>query len=63
MKPNVGTLDRIARIVIGLVLLAYALELGFPNTGWNWTGWIGIVPIFTAIFRFCPAYSLLGIRS
>ena len=63
MKPNVGTLDRIVRIVIGLVLLAYALKLGFPDTGWNWTGWIGIVPILTALVRFCPAYALLGIRS
>ena len=63
MRPNVGTLDRLARIVIGLVLLAYALKLGFPDTGWNWTGWIGLVPILTAIFRYCPAYSLIGIRT
>lgn len=63
MRPNVGTLDRLARIVIGLVLLAYALKLGFPDTGWNWTGWVGVVPILTAIFRYCPAYSLIGIRT
>jgi len=63
MRPNVGTLDRIARIVIGLVLLAYALKLGFPDTGWNWAGWIGVVPILTAVFRFCPAYTLIGIRT
>ena len=63
MRPNVGTLDRIARIAIGLVMIAYALQLGFADTGWNWTGWIGVVPIFTALFRYCPAYSLLGIRT
>lgn len=63
MRPNVGTLDRIARIVIGLVLLAYALKLGFPDTGWNWAGWIGVVPVLTAIFRYCPAYTLIGIRT
>jgi hypothetical protein len=63
MRPNVGTLDRIARIVIGMVLLAYALKLGFPDTGWNWAGWIGVVPVLTAIFRYCPAYTLIGIRT
>ena len=63
MRPNVGTLDRIARIVIGLILLAYAVKLGFPNTGWNWIGWIGVVPILTAFFRYCPAYTLIGIRT
>jgi hypothetical protein len=56
-------LDRGARIVIGLVLLAYALKLGLPDTGWNWIGWIGVVPILTAIFRYCPAYSIIGIRT
>jgi len=63
MRPNVGMLDRGARIVIGLVLLAYALKLGLPDTGWNWIGWIGVVPILTAIFRYCPAYSIIGIRT
>ena len=47
----------------GLFLLAFALRLVFPNTGWNWVGWIGIVPILTAAFRYCPAYSLIGIRT
>jgi hypothetical protein len=60
MSKNVGTVDRAARIIIGLVFIAYAIPLGFPNTGWNWIGWIGVVPIITAILGICPAYSLLG---
>ena len=60
---NVGSLDRILRIVIGLVLIAYAIPVGFHQTGWNWTGWIGVVPLLTAIFAYCPAYALFGISS
>jgi len=63
MKPNMGNLDRIIRIVAGLALLAYALGLIFPDTGWNWVGWIGVVPLLTALVRVCPAYSILGIRT
>ncbi len=63
MAANVGTVDRIFRVVIGLVLIAYAIPLGFPSTGWNWVGWIGVVPILTAFFGICPAYSLLGLST
>lgn len=55
MQINVGTPDRIARIIVGLVLIALAAT---GTVGW-W-GWIGVVPLLTGIFRFCPAYSLLG---
>ena len=48
MGKNVGTVDRIIRIVIGLVLIAYAIPLGFSHTGWNWVGWIGVVPRLSA---------------
>ena len=60
---NVGSIDRIARVVIGLALIAYAIPLGFPQTGWNWIGWIGVVPLLTAVVGYCPAYSLLGIKT
>ncbi len=60
MSTNVGTADRIVRVIIGLALLAFALRIGFPNTGWNWVGWIGIVPIVTAVMGNCPLYSLIG---
>jgi hypothetical protein len=63
MKTNVGTIDRAARVVIGLLLLAYALKIGMPATGWNWVGWIGVVPLATAAMGNCPLYSLLGFSS
>ncbi len=58
MKVNVGTPDRIARIVIGVLLILLALT----GTIGAW-GWIGIVPLATGLFRFCPAYSLLGMNT
>jgi hypothetical protein len=60
MSVNVGTIDRALRVVIGLALIAFAIPLAFPDTGWNWIGWIGVVPILTAIVGTCPAYSLLN---
>jgi hypothetical protein len=63
MNKNIGTVDRVARLLLGLVLLAYAFRLGMPDTGWNWIGWFGIIPIATALFSFCPLYSLLGLNT
>ena len=58
MEFNVGTADRVIRIVAGLALIALAAT---GRVGW-W-GYVGIVPLLTGIFRFCPAYRLLGIRT
>jgi hypothetical protein len=58
MKSNVGTIDRTLRIIGGLALIVLA-ALG--KVGW-W-GYIGIVPLATGIFRFCPVYTLLGLRT
>jgi len=55
MKINVGSMDRILRIIVGLTLIALAAA-GIIGM---W-GWIGVVPLLTGIFRFCPAYALLG---
>ncbi|MEI6113959.1 MAG: DUF2892 domain-containing protein [Burkholderiales bacterium] len=55
MKANVGMIDRALRIVVGLALIGLTLN---GNIG-VW-GWIGVVPLATGIFRFCPAYTLLG---
>lgn len=55
---NVGTVDRILRVVAGLALLG--LVFVGPQTPW---GWIGIVPLLTAFVGFCPAYRLLGLRT
>ncbi len=63
MTANVGTFDRIARIIIGLALIAFALGLIAPGTGWNWIGWIGVMPILTALLGTCPAYSLFGMST
>ncbi|EHJ62191.1 hypothetical protein NSU_0788 [Novosphingobium pentaromativorans US6-1] len=57
-KTNVGTLDRLGRIVLGIVLIA--LVFVGPKTPW---GWIGLVPLMTGLLRTCPLYSLLGIRT
>jgi hypothetical protein len=58
MKANVGGLDRILRIAVGLVLVALAVT----GTVGAW-GYIGVVPILTGFFRFCPAYLPFGISS
>jgi hypothetical protein len=63
MTANVGIVDRIVRVVVGLVLIAFALGYIWPDTGWNWVGWIGVVPILTALFGSCPAYSVFGIST
>ena len=58
MKCNVGKADRAIRIIAGLVLIGLAAT----GTIGMW-GWIGIVPVLTGVFRFCPAYPLLGINT
>ncbi len=58
MSSNVGTVDRVLRIVLGLVLLS--LVFVGPQTYW---GLIGIIPLLTAFTGFCPAYALFGIRT
>ena len=60
MTRNIGSIDRAIRLIVGLALIAYAIPLGFPSTGWNWVGWIGVVPLVTAIVGNCPAYSITG---
>ena len=63
MIKNVGTLDRLLRFIVGLVLIAYALPIGFHHTGWNWVGWVGVVPLLTALVGSCPLYSLIGVKT
>jgi hypothetical protein len=54
MKPNVGSVDRIVRYVAGLAILGTGFYLK------TWWGLIGILPLLTATFRFCPAYLPFG---
>ena len=63
MNANVGTVDRMLRIIIGLVLIAYAIPFGFPETNWNWVGWIGLVPLITGLAGMCPAYGVFGLST
>ncbi len=58
MPTNVGSVDRTLRIVVGLILIAMVF-VG-PHTPW---GWIGLVPLLTALVGFCPAYKLLGLST
>ena len=60
MQTNVGNIDRIARIVIGLILLSLPLWLDSP---WRWLGLIGIVLLITGLAGRCPAYYLLGLST
>lgn len=63
MTTNVGTIDRVVRIIIGALLIAFALGYVAPGTGWNWVGWVGVVPILTALLGNCPLYSVLGMST
>jgi Inner membrane protein YgaP-like, transmembrane domain len=58
MGKNVGSIDRILRIVVGLVLIA--LVFVGPQTPW---GWIGIVPLATAALGWCPLYRVIGVNT
>ncbi|UOD50314.1 YgaP family membrane protein [Orrella daihaiensis] len=58
MKVNVGGIDRVLRIVVGIALIALTLA----GTIGAW-GWIGVVPLATGLFRICPAYSLIGVNT
>jgi hypothetical protein len=57
MKANVGGIDRILRIVLGAILILWAV-LGGPV----WA-WIGIVPLATGLIKFCPLYPILGMST
>lgn len=58
MQANVGGIDRILRIVIGVALIAWAAAFSGPV----WA-WIGVVPLATGLIKFCGLYSLLGINT
>jgi hypothetical protein len=58
MIQNVGGLDKVIRIIIGLILVALVF-IG-PKTAW---GWLGLIPLATGIFNFCPVYALLKLST
>ncbi len=63
MTTNVGTIDRIVRIVVGIALIAFALGFIAPGTPYAWIGWIGVVPLLTALVGSCPLYSMIGLST
>lgn len=54
MGTNVGHLDRILRIVVGLAILVYGYMMG------SWWGLIGLIPLITGLIKWCPVYTLIG---
>ncbi len=58
LQANVGGVDRVVRILLGLG----ALSLAFvgPHTPW---GWVGLVPLLTGLFGFCPLYAAIGVST
>lgn len=59
MENNIGFNDRAVRIGGGVVLLALAIMK--PDWPLSWLGWIGVVPVVTGIWGWCPLYSVFGI--
>ncbi|QQS12878.1 MAG: DUF2892 domain-containing protein [Rhodospirillales bacterium] len=60
MQTNIGTVDRVLRIILGVGLLGMLIWVSGPA---KWWGLIGLVPLATAVFRWCPAYVPFGIRT
>lgn len=60
MTKNVGGIDRILRIVVGLGLIAFALTSDHELAVW---GWIGVLPLGTALIGWCPGYLPFGIKT
>jgi Protein of unknown function (DUF2892) len=60
MTQNVGNLDRVLRVILGLAMLSFALMSGYQ---YAWIGWMGIIPLLTAAMSSCPLYSIFGINS
>jgi len=57
MKSNVGSIDRVIRLIAGFGILGAGYYFK------SWWGLLGIVPLLTATFRFCPAYLPFGLST
>ena len=60
MRKNVGGIDRVLRILVGLALVGLELSGSSPISPW---GWIGVVPLLTGLIGWCPPYALFGMSS
>jgi putative effector of murein hydrolase LrgA (UPF0299 family) len=57
MSKNIGTIDKILRIVVGVAIILYGVMAG------SWLGLIGLIPLGTAIIGWCPLYCPLKINT
>lgn len=57
MKINIGSTERLLRIIAGVVIIGLGLYFQ------SWWGVIGLVPLLTGLFRFCPLYKMLGMNT
>ena len=64
IQKNLGTVDRVVRIIAGVVLLLI-VSLAFvgPGSGWAFLGLLGLFPLVAGIVGYCPPYALLGINT
>lgn len=61
LNKNMGSIDRILRVIVGVALLGAFFV--FPDASWrNWL-LIGVIPLATGLISSCPLYSIFGIRS
>lgn len=61
MHANVGTIDRIARAAAGVALIGLPLHMYGPLGDWTAWGWLGLIPLVSAVLGWCPLYSLVGL--
>ncbi len=57
MKTNIGSTERLLRIMAGIVIIALGMYYG------SWWGVVGLIPLLTGLFRFCPLYKMLGMNT
>lgn len=57
MKANIGTVDRVVRVIVGLAIIGVGIYFR------SWWGLIGLAPLLTATVRFCPAYVPFGLST
>ncbi len=57
MEINIGSTERLLRIITGVVIIGLGLYFQ------SWWGVIGLVPLLTGLFRFCPLYKMLGMNT
>jgi len=60
VQANIGTVDRVVRIIVGLIFLSLVVLL---KDNARWIGLVGLVPLLTGVFRWCPLYTAFGVRT